>query len=54
MNRKKALVILMALILSAAALSGCIGGLLAWELLKVIDRYHLVPKRTVKEGRGAR
>jgi len=42
------------LILSAAALSGCIGGLLAWELLKVIDRYHLVPKRTVKEGRGAR
>lgn len=38
------------LILSVAALSGCVGGLLGWELLKVIRQYHLVPAPSKGSG----
>lgn len=39
------------LILSVAALSGCLGGLLAWELLKTMDKYHLIPRLSGKRGK---
>lgn len=32
------------LVLSLGLLSGAVGGFLAWELIKVIEKYHLVPK----------
>ncbi|MEA4921923.1 MAG: ECF transporter S component [Eubacteriaceae bacterium] len=33
------------LILAVALLSGGAGGLIAWELLKVMDKYHLIKRR---------
>lgn len=41
------------LILSVATLSGCLGGLLAWELLKIMDKYHMIPKKSERKEKIA-
>lgn len=37
------------LMLCVAALSGAVGGLLAWELLRLLDKYHLRPQQRHKK-----
>nr|HUM55689.1 molybdopterin-dependent oxidoreductase [Bacillota bacterium] len=39
------------LVLSLALLSGAAGGFLAWELIKVIEKYHLVPKTARRKAK---
>lgn len=41
------------LILSVALLSGGIGGLAAWELLKVMNKYHMIPSGPVRKVKNA-
>lgn len=40
------------LILAIALLSGAVGGLLAWELLRIMEKYKLTSKRKNKKGHG--
>lgn len=39
------------LIIALALLSGAVGGLIAWELLRVMDKYHLTAKKGREKGR---
>ncbi len=39
------------LVLSLGLLSGAVGGFLAWELIKVIEKYHLVPKTARRKAK---
>lgn len=39
------------LIIALALLSGAVGGLIAWELLRVMDKYHLTARKEREKGR---
>jgi hypothetical protein len=41
--------IFLLLTLAVAALSGGVGGLLAWQLLQLLDKYHLRPKTSKRQ-----
>lgn len=40
------------LIAAVSLLSGAVGGLLAWELLRIMEKYHLTAKSGPKSGTG--
>jgi hypothetical protein len=44
----------LALTLGVAAISGGLGGILAWELLKTLDKYKLLPKHKKTKRKSTR